>query len=984
METGVKRSSTDMLPCASYFSGQADYLKKIPAHVHSSPASSAPPSNFVSIDKEPRRLETGVKRPIREDPGPGKSPLHGLVNCLNDISAGRLSPTNVSATGRRAREWRRPEVGVRRLNEEAEVAPGTTQLPALMNCLKKPPVQRMSPAQMSGASLSPRQRESRRADVGMKRLYDEGLTSLSKRPPVNLHSLSTSSTSSNFSPTFRDPQRNEMDSNRHQPNEATQSSPSYSAGFMRGAMIPHTRMPSPVTSSTATGATSGFREMRRLEIANRRPQLEVVTSSSSANPPTMTRSTTSQLGSTVTSTTISGFGTGFRDQRRVEAVNNRPYLDVRAEIEASNAHLQSLANCWKEIPAYRHSPSQVPNTRGIASTVLAEKEVRRPDVGTKRSYVEAESPPDLANRMMKKQFQTPSQSPTSSRSSPSMSPGGREPRRPEREVTVGNTHLHGLMTCLKDIPLNRPSMTCPASSTPPHVASGKAGSIGFSPTSSKSGSVANSRYHAAVPSSMYPTGIRHEDGQQRRPEIGGRRVNPDGSISISVGRGDEEQKRLQTGVRRLQTGVMTGSNSEKHLQEVPSPQHDNRTGTISRHDTGSESSRSVVRPNQGLKKWCRTGMCLHPVKNPGEDVRGQSPVSLPHNPAGASSLPRTEWARESPEGRIPSKEDREKMIHHHNLPHWLRTSKNRDGVSIPGPAGDASGNSHLHGLMKLTRHLPVSESNASSRTMQEIALGMVDKRPMRRSQVAFFNEEASPLRDLNDSNAGSGDSVISDDTSWSSESAEPSYSAISRLQKVVSGFSENECISPFTAVKPSAAKRSVQEAGMRRMCDRREAVRNQDPSGTHMSNSHCIDLTEEEELARMPEKPAHLPQAAESESRPAEYIRNVDLPGPRVSSGQCIDLTEDEDMVCEPPKAKTSTPEEDKQGSPAPENMISPVNKHLSGLEKLLKEVPMMELGNFSGISNKYVRNVNWKPKSSPSSEPQEPDSHISEKHSNI
>ncbi|XP_078518694.1 uncharacterized protein LOC144783823 isoform X1 [Lissotriton helveticus] len=995
MESGVKRSSTDMLPCASYLSGQADYLKKMPAHVHNAPAPCAPPSNFVSIDKEPRRLETGVKRPFREDPGPGKSPLHGLVNCLNDISAGRLSPNNVTASGRRGREWRRPEVGVRRLNEAAEAAPGTTQLPALMNCLKKTPVQRMSPAQMPGASLSPRQRESRRTDVGMKRLYDDvevtpsspshlsSLTSLSKRPPVNHPSLSTSSTSSNFSPAFRDPQRNEMDSNRHQPNEATQRSPSYSPGFMRGAMIPHTRMPSPVTSSTATGATPGFREMRRMEMANRRPQLEVVTSSSSASQPSMTRSTNSQLGSTVTSTTISGFNPGFRDPRRVEAVNNRPYLDVRAEIEASNAHLQSLANCWKEIPAYRHSPSQVPNTRGAATAVLAEKEVRRPDVGTKRSYVEAESPPDLANRLMKKQFQTPSQSPTSSRSSPSMSPGGRDPRRPEREVTAGNTHLHGLMNCLKDIPLNRPSMPSPASSTPPHVASGKAGCIGFSPTSSKAGSVANSRYHAAVPSSIYPTSIRHDDGQQRRPEIGGRRVNPDGSISTSVGRGDEEQKRLQAGVRRLQTGVMTGSNSEKHLQEVPSPQHDNRIGTISRHDTGSETSRSVVNPNQGLKKWCRTGTCLHPVKNPGEDVRGQSPVSLPQNPAVASSLPRTEWARDSAEGRIPSKEDREKMIHHHNLPHWLRTSKTRDGVSIPGPAGDASGNSHLHGLMKLTRHLPVSESNASSRTMQEIARGMVDKRPIRRSQVAFFNE-ASPLRDLNDSNAGSGDSVISDDTSWSSENAEPSYSAISRLQKVVSGFSENECISPFTAVKPSAAKRSVQEAGMRRMCDHREAVRNQDPSSTHMPNSHCIDLTEEEELARMPEKPVHLSQAAESESRPSEYNRNVELPGPRVSSSQCIDLTEDEDMVCEPPKAKTFTPVEDKQGSPAPENMISPVNRHLSGLEKLLKEVPMMELGNFSGISNKYGRNVNWKPKNSPSSEPQEPDSHISEKHSNI
>ncbi|XP_069066896.1 uncharacterized protein [Pleurodeles waltl] len=1027
-ETVVKRSSTDtVLQFVPYLSGKAEHLKKMPAYVRNPPASSAPPTNFMSMEKEPRRLETGVKRPFREDPGPGKSPLHGLVSCLNDISVGRLSPHKVTATGRRGREWRKPEVSVRQLNEEAEAAPDTAQLPALINCLKKTPVHLMSPAQMSGASLSPRQRESRRADVGLKPLYDEAevtpsspsllsnSTSLSKKPPVNLPSLSTSITSSTFSPAFRDPQRTEMDSNRQQPNETTRGSPSYSPGFLRGAMIASPRMPSLVTSSTATGASPGFREMRRLEMASRRPQVDAVTSSSFANPPGTMRYSTSQLGSTVTSTTSSSFVTGFRDQRRLDTVNNRPYLDVRAEIEASNAHLQSLANCWKEIPAYRHSPSQVLNTRGEASTVAAEKEVRRPDVGTKRSYMEAESPPDLASRMMKKQLPTPSQSPTSSRSSPSMSPGGREPRRPERDVTVGNTHLHGLMNCLKDIPLNRSSMTCPAPITPPHVASGKASSIGFSPASSKAGSAAN-RFSAAVPSSMCPTGIRHEDGQQRRPEMGARRVNPDGSISVSSGRGDEEQRRPHAGVRRLQTGVTTGSSSEKHLQEMPSPQHDNSIGTIRRHNTGSESSRSLVRSNQGLKKWCRTGLCLHPVKNPGEDIGGQSPVALPHNLAGASSLPSTERAQEAAEGRMPSVEDREKMIHHYSLPNWLRTSKNREGVATPGLAGDASSNSHLHGLMKLTRHLPVSESSASSRTMQEIALGMVDRRPMRRSQVAFSNE-ASPLRELNDSNAGSGDSVMSDDNSWSSENAEPSYSAISRLQKVVSGFSENECISPFTAVKPSAASRSVQEASTRRMYDRREAGqasslpeqmdslkaardsflgdgrnwpsqkvpdRKQNSSSTPMSDSHCIDLTEEEELARVLTKPVRLPQAAESESRPAEYIRNVDFCGPPVSSSQCIDLTEDEDMVCDPPKAKTSTPKEDTQGSPAPENMISPVNKHLSGLEKLLKEVPMMELGNFSNISNKYARNVNWRPKNSPSNEPQELDSHVSEKHSNI
>ncbi|KAM3928578.1 uncharacterized protein RB166_006538 isoform 1-T6 [Leptodactylus fuscus] len=126
-------------------------------------------------------------------------------------------------------------------------------------------------------------------------------------------------------------------------------------------------------------------------------------------------------------------------------------------------------------------------------------------------------------------------------------------------------------------------------------------------------------------------------------------------------------------------------------------------------------------------------------------------------------------------------------------------------------SGAAATNVHLTGLMRLMEEIPCVESSNPSRAMYSIAVGHSLARRMDRANYLSCNDDSSFQAELNDSTIASVDSVYSDDTSWSSENVDPSYSAIGGLQRVVSEFAELGSVSPLVAVGAPPVS-SVQDA----------------------------------------------------------------------------------------------------------------------------------------------------------------------------
>ncbi|XP_066440897.1 uncharacterized protein [Eleutherodactylus coqui] len=128
---------------------------------------------------------------------------------------------------------------------------------------------------------------------------------------------------------------------------------------------------------------------------------------------------------------------------------------------------------------------------------------------------------------------------------------------------------------------------------------------------------------------------------------------------------------------------------------------------------------------------------------------------------------------------------------------WIQPPQSPD---VPKPSGHLAANVHLTGLMKLMEEIPCAESSNPSRAMYSIAVGHSLAQRMDRSNYLFCNEDSNFQAELNDNTIASVDSVYSDDTSWSSENVDPSYSAIGGLQRVVSEFAELGSVSPLVAV----------------------------------------------------------------------------------------------------------------------------------------------------------------------------------------
>ncbi|KAM4028404.1 uncharacterized protein ACNLHF_023768 isoform 2-T2 [Anomaloglossus baeobatrachus] len=139
---------------------------------------------------------------------------------------------------------------------------------------------------------------------------------------------------------------------------------------------------------------------------------------------------------------------------------------------------------------------------------------------------------------------------------------------------------------------------------------------------------------------------------------------------------------------------------------------------------------------------------------------------------------------------------------------WIQPPQSPD---TPKQSGSSATNVHLTGLMRLMEEIPCAESSNPSRAMYSIAVGHSLIRRMDRSNHLSCNDDCSLQEELNDGTIASVDSVYSDDTSWSSENVDPSYSAIGGLQRVVSEFAELGSVSPLVAVAAPPVS-SVQEA----------------------------------------------------------------------------------------------------------------------------------------------------------------------------
>ncbi|XP_030053124.1 uncharacterized protein LOC115466151 [Microcaecilia unicolor] len=182
--------------------------------------------------------------------------------------------------------------------------------------------------------------------------------------------------------------------------------------------------------------------------------------------------------------------------------------------------------------------------------------------------------------------------------------------------------------------------------------------------------------------------------------------------------------------------------------------------------------------------------------------------------------------RKLQEQRTGKPQEKANLFSWQRLPSWLDTQTSREVEELDHP-GKSNGNVHIKGLMKLMQDVLVSETGHCRETMQEITaeageMQYVEKRFMRPPQIFYSNDDSACPQDLTESIVGSGDSVLSDDTSWSLENVDSSYSALIGMEKVVSDFAETGSVSPFIVVKNPTTD-SMQETCGKRKCSRVEA-----------------------------------------------------------------------------------------------------------------------------------------------------------------
>ncbi|XP_073533145.1 uncharacterized protein [Phyllobates terribilis] len=393
------------------------------------------------------------------------------------------------------------------------------------------------------------------------------------------------------------------------------------------------------------------------------------------------------------------------------------------------------------------------------------------------------------------------------------------PRRFPADAPLGSSPLHRLVNCLKEISAVRPRLYSSSWSAARWGAEASASSprdppIPAPPPNPFTVAVTNgaAQLRGAEP--------RTSDGQNTRA---GRDEPHMGSVPLSaLGRclekihsrmssggshSSEESRRVGLAVKRTHSDDPSGRSTVLGGVKRPTLEVSGSSRVVS---SCSPSHRDLWRPPEELPRA------------PSED----QPVGKSHLMSVMNCVRKIPGRRLSPSVHVTSPADtgrssaqgivtevKVKQEKDENHPsetprQWIQPPQSPD---VPMQSGSLATNVHLTGLMRLMEEIPCAEASNPSRAMYSIAVGHSLVRRMDRSNhLSSSNDDCGFQEELNDGTIASVDSVYSDDTSWSSENVDPSYSAIGGLQRVLSEFAELGSVSPLVAVAAPPVS-SVQE-----------------------------------------------------------------------------------------------------------------------------------------------------------------------------
>ncbi|CAH2281705.1 hypothetical protein XENTR_v90027106mg [Pelobates cultripes] len=423
--------------------------------------------------------------------------------------------------------------------------------------------------------------------------------------------------------------------------------------------------------------------------------------------------------------------------------------------------------------------------------------------------------------------------------------GHRRQEAPRRSladsIPPGNSHLHGLMNCLKEISACQPR---PFSNTVTSARWGlELGGICAETTIRSGGSVVTRTSEISpVPPNPFTVAVtngvsRMHYSQQRTPETWSPQPGRDGKFLDKVamrvpglhglGRSGpemvEEMRRPVLGVKRT------------HSEDMAPP-----SGTM-------DSKRPVLEPSSPSHPISNSFPGQYDLWRPPEDLRGQSEANptgkshlvnvvncvkkIPHcrpsppakGPRSAQGLTTTECDLSQTHSQGIIMDDKTKVhVKEEKCPspalavpgQWVQPPSSPRDTEGQGPSFP---NMHLIGLMKLMEDIPRPDSGSSSRAMFSIAVGRTEIRRAERTSHFPLPADDTIFQPESNDTIASVDSVFSDDISLSSENVDPSYSAIDGLQKVVSEFAELGSVSPLVAVAtPPVSVDVAEESGLRK------------------------------------------------------------------------------------------------------------------------------------------------------------------------
>ncbi|XP_044149692.1 uncharacterized protein LOC122938321 isoform X4 [Bufo gargarizans] len=386
------------------------------------------------------------------------------------------------------------------------------------------------------------------------------------------------------------------------------------------------------------------------------------------------------------------------------------------------------------------------------------------------------------------------------------------PLRSPADAPLGSSPLHRLVNCLREITTSRPRPFSGTLSTTRWVTDMSRVCADASSRASGSSTIAAPQpnpFTAAVTNGAAQLRGVEPKTSDTRASRENAPVSPMGHVRLSalgkclekiqsrgVTHSSEEPRRAELGVKRThsedlscRTGVFSGA--KRSALEVSSR-------VVS---SCSPGHRDLWRPPEELPRAPSEDQPigsshLLSVMNCVRRIPGCRPISSIHVPPDLGRPCTQGVTTEVKDVKVKQEKDENPRVEPSRQ--WTAPPQSPD---VPKQSGPVATNVHLTGLMRLMEEIPCVESSNPSRAMYSIAVGHSMARRMDRSNyLSSCNEDSGFQAELNDSTIASGDSVYSDDTSWSSENVDPSYSAIGGLQRVVSEFAELGSVSPLVAV----------------------------------------------------------------------------------------------------------------------------------------------------------------------------------------